>query len=250
MLIIKDLHTYHGQIQVLRGITMRIDEGEIVAIIGANGAGKSTLMGTLAGIYPSSAGTVVFDSHNLTNMPAEKVVSRGINLIPERRQIFDSLNVIDNLLLGAYHRRRKQLKELMREIDEILELFPPLKGKEKLQAGMLSGGLQQMVAIGRGLMSKPRLLILDEPSVGLAPLVVREIMSILGELRKNGTTILLVEQNARAALKLADRCYVLEQGQIALEGNAVELLHDPRIQSAYLGQGQNSQDSRQKVLAG
>ncbi len=247
MLIVKDLHTYHGRIHVLRGISMQVAEGEIVAIIGSNGAGKSTLMGALAGIYQSRKGDVNFDNHQITNFPAEQVVSLGINLIPERRQIFDSLSVIDNLLLGAYHRRRQTpMKELNREIGQILEVFPLLKGKEKLPAGNLSGGLQQMVAIGRGLMSQPRLLLLDEPSVGLAPLVVREIMGILGNLRKQGTTILLVEQNARAALKVADRGYVLEQGQIALEGKAEDLLRDLRVQSAYLGKGHHSRD----VLAG
>ncbi len=237
MLVVKDLHTYHGRIHVLRGISMRVAEGEIVAIIGANGAGKSTLMGTLAGLYQPRAGEITFENNSIANLPAEKVVSFGITLIPERRQIFDSLSVADNLLLGAYHRRKTPLKDLMQEIEQIMEIFPLLRGKEKLPAGTLSGGLQQMLAIGRGLMAQPRLLLLDEPSVGLAPLIVREIMGILSNLRQKGTTILLVEQNARAALKVSDRCYVLDRGQIALEGTSKELLNEQGVQLAYLGKG-------------
>lgn len=249
MLIVNNLHVNRGRVHVLRGVSMQVTEGEIVALIGANGAGKSTLIGSLAGLYQPRAGEVIFDQHHITNKPAEKIVNFGISLIPEQRQIFDSLSVFDNLLLGAYHRRKTPLKDLTQEIERILEMFPPLKGKEKQQAGMLSGGLQQMVAIGRGLMAQPRLLLLDEPSVGLAPLVVREIMSILTYLRKQGTTILLVEQNARAALKIADRCYVLEQGRIALAGKAEELLRDQRVQMAYLGMGNHSQQSIHNNLA-
>jgi len=237
MLEVRDLCTYHGRIQVLRELSFQIDRGELVAIIGANGAGKSTLLGTLAGIYQPKSGRISLDGEEIKKIAPELMVCQGISLVPERRQIFDSLTVTDNLMLGAYHRYRKDKAGLAKELAEVFELFPALKGMERDLAGTLSGGLQQMVAIGRGLMAKPRVLMLDEPSVGLAPLIVKEIMNILHNLKLKGTTILLVEQNARAALKVADRAYVMDRGQMVLTGTADELLKDKRVQHAYLGKG-------------
>ncbi|MGE5396797.1 MAG: ABC transporter ATP-binding protein [Chitinophagales bacterium] len=235
MLHVKQLVTYHGHIMALRGATLEVKPGELVAIIGANGAGKSTLMGTLAGIFPSRRGQIFFEGRELTGMGAEEIVRAGITLVPEQRQLFYNMSVTDNLLLGAYHRYKRDHHLLKKDIDQIFALFPVLYGKEKDLAGNLSGGLQQMVAIGRGLISRPRLLMLDEPSVGLAPMVMNEIMNMLVRLREQGTTILLVEQNARAALNIADRAYVLDRGRVVLSGSAHELLSDPRVQRAYLG---------------
>lgn len=235
MLKVKDLETYHGRIQVLKGVSLDVHKGEIVTLIGANGAGKSTLLGTLAGLYPSAKGQVFLDGEMVNHLPAEKIVSKGISLVPEGREVFDALSVMDNLTLGSYHRYEKAKPQLEKELEQIFTLFPALRGKEKQLAGTLSGGEQQMLAIGRGLMAQPKVLLLDEPSVGLAPLIVKEIFNILMDLKKQGTTILLVEQNAKAALKLADRAYVMERGQIFLSGRASELLEDQRVQSAYLG---------------
>ena len=237
MLEVRNLQTYHGKIKVLHELSCRIDYGEIVAIIGANGAGKSTLLGTLAGIYKARDGEIMVHGQAVERPVAEEMVRRGISLIPERRQVFESMTVSDNLLLGAYHRYRKDKKQLSKDFKEVLALFPALQGKEQHLAGTLSGGLQQMVAIARGLMSNPKLLMLDEPSVGLAPMIVKEIMGILSNLKARGTTIILVEQNARAALKVADRVYVMERGRMVLTGSAEELLQDPRVQHAYLGKG-------------
>jgi len=235
MLEVKNLVTCHGHILALRGVNLRVEEKELVAMIGANGAGKSTLMGTLAGIYRPREGQIIWNGRDITGYNAGQKVRAGITLVPERRQLFDSLSVIDNLLLGAYHRFGRDRSGLRRDIEQILELFPALQGKEYEIAGNLSGGLQQMVAIGRGLMAKPGLLMLDEPSVGLAPLVLDEIMALLQRLKKRGTTILLVEQNARAALRIADRAYVLDRGRCVLDGPSAELSRDPRVQQAYLG---------------
>jgi len=235
MLEVKNLVTCHGHILALRGVNLKVQENELVAMIGANGAGKSTLMGTLAGIYRPQEGQIIWNGQDITAYHAGQKVRAGITLVPERRQLFDSLSVIDNLLLGAYHRFRRNRSEMRRNIEEIMELFPALQGKEYEIAGNLSGGLQQMVAIGRGLMAKPGLLMLDEPSVGLAPLVLEEIMALLQRLKERGTTILLVEQNARAALRIADRAYVLDRGRCVLEGPSEELSRDPRVQQAYLG---------------
>lgn len=234
MLKVAELHTYHGEIHALRGVSLEVDAGELVAIIGANGVGKSTLLGTLAGIYPPARGRIVWDGKEITRLPAEKVVRNGISLVPERRQMFDSLSLMDNLLLGAYHRYRRDRAGIAADADKVLEMFPALAGKEKLAAGSLSGGMQQMLAIGRGLMARPRLLMLDEPSLGLAPLMVKEIMAVLARLREEGTTILLVEQNAHAALKIASRVYILERGQISLEGTPSQLRQDRQVQQAYL----------------
>lgn len=235
MLKVVKLDTWYGRIQVLKNISLDVEKGEIVTIIGANGAGKSTLLNTIAGIVKPKSGQVYLSTTQTSCLPVEKVVRKGISLVPERRQIFDSLPVMDNLMLGAFHRYHKDKKTIIEDIENVLSLFPSLKGRENQLAGTLSGGEQQMLAIGRGLMANPKVLLLDEPSVGLAPLVVKEIFDILVTLKKRGTTILMVEQNAKAALKVADRAYILERGAIKLAGNAREMLLDARVQSAYLG---------------
>lgn len=235
MLKVVNLETYHGRIKALDKVSLNVEKGELVTIIGANGSGKSTLLGTIAGIHRARSGQTYLETTQTSSLPAEKVVKEGISLVPERREVFDSLSVLDNLKLGAYHRYSTAKKELDNEIENILSLFPSLRGREKQMAGTLSGGEQQMLAIGRGLMAKPKVLLLDEPSVGLAPLVVKEIFEILVNLKKRGTTILMVEQNARAALKIADRAYILERGTISITGKARDLLQDSRVQSAYLG---------------
>ncbi|MDO0825020.1 ABC transporter ATP-binding protein [Desulfosporosinus nitroreducens] len=235
MLKIKNLGVYHGYVQAIRELSLEVKEGELLAVLGANGAGKSTLLGTVAGLYKPTAGEVIFKGKPITGQKPEKVVRQGISLVPEKREIFSALSVLDNLMLGAFHRYRKNKPALMNDIQEILELFPALKGRESDQAGSLSGGLQQMLAIGRGLMSRPALLMLDEPSIGLAPLVVREIMSILVKLKKTGVTIILVEQNTKSALKVADSVLVMERGGITHSGNSVDIIADSSIQEAYLG---------------
>ena len=235
MLKVVKLDTYHGRIQVLKQVTLHVEKGEIVTIIGANGAGKSTLLGTIAGIHKPKTGQIYLGARQTSCLPAEKVVRVGISLVPERREIFDSLSVLDNLKLGAYHRYKTDKNQISSDIENILSLFPALRGREHQAGGTLSGGEQQMLAIGRGLMANPKVLLLDEPSIGLAPLVVKEIFDILIRLKKSGTTILMVEQNARAALKIADRAYVLERGIVSKGGKARDMLQDASIQSAYLG---------------
>jgi len=235
MLKVVKIDTYYGRIQVLKNISLNVEKGEIVTIIGANGAGKSTLLSTIAGICKPKSGQIYVGTTQTSCLPTERVVREGISLVPERREVFDSLSVIDNLKLGAFHRYKTDKKNIAQDITKILSIFPALKGREQQMAGTLSGGEQQMLAIGRGLMANPKALLLDEPSVGLAPLVVKEIFDILVNLKKSGTTILMVEQNARAALKIADRAYILERGVISLGGRARDMLQDTRIQSAYLG---------------
>lgn len=237
MLRVNNLETFHGRVQVLRQVCFDVKKGEILAIIGANGAGKSTLLGTLAGIYPPRSGEVTMDGESITGLPAERVVAKGLSLVPERRQIFDGLTVRENLLLGAYSHYRKTRAGVAEDLNRVFEVFPLLKNKQNRLGGTLSGGEQQMLAIGRGLMARPRLMLLDEPSLGLAPMIIQEILRVLNQLRGNGTTILLVEQNARAALKVADRVCVLDRGRVVLEGPSEELLEDPRIKSAYMGKG-------------
>jgi branched-chain amino acid transport system ATP-binding protein len=238
MLEVKDLHTFHGYIHVLKGISFEIKKGEILSIIGANGAGKSTLLGTLSGIYKPREGKVLLEGREITGVPIEKNVQNGMVLVPERRQIFSSLTVYENLLLGAFHRYRKDRKKLNQDVERVLEIFPRLKEMLSRLGGNLSGGEQQMLAIGRGLMANPKILLLDEPSLGLAPLIIQDIMEVLVELReKSNTTIILVEQNAKAAMKISDRTCVLERGNIALSGHSKEMQEDERIQSLYLGKG-------------
>jgi branched-chain amino acid transport system ATP-binding protein len=236
LLEVRNINTYYGNIHALKDVSLEVDQGEIVTVIGANGAGKTTLLNTISGVLHAGSGELILDGQRITKLSPDKVVRLGISQVPERRQVFATLNVIDNLLLGAYLRhRRDPHEEIQKDLDFVFEVFPVLKERQKQTGGTLSGGEQQMLALGRGLMAKPKILLMDEPSLGLAPLLVREIFRVAGELRDHGTTILLVEQNARAALKLADRGYVMETGSVVLEGRSEELLADERVQEAYLG---------------
>jgi branched-chain amino acid transport system ATP-binding protein len=236
LLEVRDINTYYGNIRALKDVSLAVDEGEIVTVIGANGAGKTTLLNTISGVLHASDGQLLMDGQAITKLSPDKIVRLGISQVPERRQVFSTLNVLDNLLLGAYLRHARESKEEIRkDLDFVFEIFPVLKERQRQMGGTLSGGEQQMLALGRGLMARPRILLLDEPSLGLAPLLVREIFRVAGELREHGTTILLVEQNARAALRLADRGYVMETGSVVLEGPSEELLADERVQEAYLG---------------
>ncbi len=236
LLQIDRINTYYGRIQALKEVTLHVNPGEIVALVGANGAGKTTLLHTISGLLRARSGRILFQNQDITKARAAAIVRAGISHVPEHRQVFGTLSVYDNLLLGAYQRyRRDGRKAIQRDIEEVFELFPRLRERKKQMAGTLSGGEQQMLAIGRGLMARPRLLLLDEPSLGLAPLIVKDLFELIASLRDRGQTVLLVEQNARAALKLADRAYILETGRIVLEGDARELLEDPRVRAAYLG---------------
>jgi branched-chain amino acid transport system ATP-binding protein len=238
MLIIKNISTYYGQVHALTNVSLHLNAGEIVTLIGANGAGKTTVLNSLSAITPPKTGEIIFDGTNLTGISPDRVVDLGISQVPEGRQIFKPLSVEDNLELGAYlrFRRREGRGAIRKDIDSIFKMFPRLCERRKQVAGTLSGGEQQMLAIGRALMTKPRLLLLDEPSMGLAPLVVKEIFGVIEKLRsEKGTTILLVEQNAKAALAIADRGYVLETGKVLLEEKAAELLENKEVQRAYLG---------------
>jgi branched-chain amino acid transport system ATP-binding protein len=241
MLEIKGISTYYGQIQALKEVSLLVNDGEIVSLIGANGAGKTTLLNTVSGVVPAPRGLFIFLGHHTTRWSAEAIVGQGISQVPERRQIFGELTVRDNLILGAYLRLRRGDKTAVnQDIDRVYGMFPILKERQTQQAGTLSGGEQQMLAIGRGLMAQPKMLLLDEPSLGLAPLLVKEILKALGDLRDMGTTILLVEQNARAALEISDRAYVLETGSVVLSGAAQELIANEEVQKAYLGKGKNN----------
>ncbi len=236
MLRVRSLRARYGAVEVLHGVSLHVDAGEIVTIVGANGAGKSTLLNAVAGVVRPADGGVLFGTADLTAAEPEAMVKAGCVLVPEGRQIFPDLTVHDNLLLGGYLRwRREGTRAAGAEIRRVCELFPVLAGRREQRAGTLSGGEQQMVALARALMARPRLLMLDEPSIGLAPLVVKEIFSAIARLRTGGTTILLVEQNARAALAIADRGYVMETGRIMLEGSAQELAANHDVRRAYLG---------------
>lgn len=236
MLRIRNLTGYYGRIQALRGVSLSVKTGEIVTLIGANGAGKSTLMKAVSGLLESWHGHLEFEKKSLMSMKPPAIVNLGISLVPEGRWIFPPLSVLDHLSLGAYSRRRKAAKaQVIRDADHVMDLFPILRDRAHQPAGTLSGGEQQMLAIARALMARPKLLLLDEPSMGLAPLLVQKIFDTLVRLREQGLTLLLVEQNARAALKIADRGYVLETGRVVLEGSAAELLDDQEVKRAYLG---------------
>ncbi len=236
MLKIKNLEAGYGKLKVLRRVSMHVAPGEIVTIIGANGAGKTTLLNTIAGLLKAKAGDIAFDGREISRVNAEEVVFLGCSLVPEGRQVFASMTVRENLILGAYVHYRRKRKDFVRAgLEKALGLFPILKEREKQLAGTLSGGEQQMLAIGRALMAQPRLVMMDEPSMGLAPMIVKDIFSIIGKLREEGNTVLLVEQNAKAALGIADRGYVLETGRIILEGTSDDLLSNRDVQRAYLG---------------
>jgi len=233
MLEVKNLHTHYGNIKALRGVSFHVEEGEILAFIGANGAGKSTLMNTLAGTLKPVEGQILFNGEDVTKMTPKERVEKGIVLCPEGRQIFPKFTVEENLLMGAYTDKDKA--RVKRNFARALQLFPVLKERQKQLAGTLSGGEQQMLAVARGLMSNPKLMMFDEPSLGLSPILVEQIFALIEEIHKEGTTILLVEQNAMAALDIADRAYVLETGEITMNGTGKELLHNDVVIKSYLG---------------
>ena len=233
MLKIDNINLYYGGIHALKDLSLDVKKGEIVTLIGANGAGKTSTLRAIAGLNPLKSLTISYKASPINKVPAHKIVSLGLSHVPEGRKIFANLTVLENLELGAYLRKDK---EIQKDMEMVFSKFPRLKEREKQQAGTLSGGEQQMLAIGRALMNRPEMLILDEPSMGLAPLVVKDIFNTIVEINKSGTTILLVEQNANMALSIADRAYVLETGKIVLSGDAKELLEDDSIKSAYLGE--------------
>lgn len=234
LLEVTDLKVYYGVIQAIKGISFEVNQGEVVALIGANGAGKTTTLHTLSGLLPAKEGKIVFDGKDITKTPPHKIVSMGMAQVPEGRRVFQQLSVLENLKLGAYTRSNKA--EVSETLERVYERFPRLKERKNQVAGTLSGGEQQMLAMGRALMSKPRLILMDEPSMGLSPLLVSEIFDIIEEIRNSGTTVLLVEQNAKKALSIADRAYVLETGNITLSGPAEQLINDESVKKAYLGE--------------
>ena len=234
MLEVKDLQVYYGVIQALKGISFEVEQGDVVALIGANGAGKTTTLHTITGLLPSKAGNITFEGTDITHVPGYKLVSMGIAHEPEGRRVFASLTVLQNLKMGAYTRNDK--KEIEDTIEMIYKRFPRLKERKNQLAGTLSGGEQQMLAMGRALMSHPRLIVLDEPSMGLSPLYVNEIFDIIQEINKDGVTVLLVEQNAKKALSISNKAYVLETGNIVLSGDAKELMNNERVKKAYLSE--------------
>lgn len=236
MLAVNNINTYYGGIHALKSASLDVKKGEIVALIGSNGAGKSTLLNCISGVVPIHSGSVIFNDREITNLTPEKIVGQGIVQVPEGRQLFNPLTVLENLELGAYLRFSKgDKKEIGKDLAYVMELFHILKERKTQKAGTLSGGEQQMLSIGRAIMDRPKLMLLDEPSLGLAPLIVMEIFDVIRKLQKGGTTILLVEQNAKAALKVANRGYVIETGRITLEGEANALLDDKDVMRAYLG---------------
>ena len=236
MLSVRNLTVFRGHIQALNSVSFGLNAGDVLVILGANGAGKSTLLGAIAGLYPPKSGEIIYQGNPITGLAPEVIVRKGLSLVPENRQLFPFLSVRDNLLLGAFHRYPRDKKKVKEDLENVLNLFPALKEKLDTPARTLSGGLQQMVAIGRGLTAKPQLLLMDEPSIGLAPLVVREIMQTIRRLKEQGHTIFLVEQNARAALSIADRALILERGKVTLSGVPGELAKSGSLYTAYLGQ--------------
>jgi branched-chain amino acid transport system ATP-binding protein len=235
ILELKDLSVSYGGIQAVRNINLRVNEGELVTLIGANGAGKSTTLRAITGLVHPAAGKVFYKGNDITNTPPFKLVEQGLVMVPEGRGIFGQLTIEENLAMGAFIRNDKAA--IAQEIERVFEIFPRLKERRKQSAGTLSGGEQQMLAMGRAVLSKPKLLLLDEPSMGLAPLMVAKIFETVRMIAKEGTTILLIEQNAKLALKAATRAYVMESGVITIEGNAKEMLDNPKVKEAYLGEG-------------
>ena len=234
LLEVQNLEVYYGVIQALKGISFHVNQGEIVSLIGANGAGKTTTLHAITGLLPAKAGSIRFKGNELTKLPAHKILPLGLGHVPEGRRIFQHLSVNDNLMLGAYTRNDKAAIE--RDLQTVFEQFPRLKERRRQLAGTLSGGEQQMLAMGRALLSGAEMIVMDEPSIGLSPLLVSEVFEIVQSFRASGKTVLLVEQNAKMALAISDRAYVLETGNISIEGNAADLLNDPRVKKAYLGQ--------------
>ncbi len=234
MLTIENLQVWYGAINAIKGISFSVEKGEIIALIGANGAGKTTILHTITGLVPAKEGSVKFGDKELTKVPAHKIVSMGIAHVPEGRRVFSQLSVYENLMLGAYTRKNKS--EITEELEKVYDRFPRLKERRNQSAGTLSGGEQQMLAMGRALMSKPSIILMDEPSMGLSPLYVNEIFDIIREINEKGTTVLLVEQNAKKALSIANRAYVLETGKIVLSGDAKEMMDNEQVKKAYLGE--------------
>lgn len=234
LLSIENIEVYYGVINALKGISFEVNEGEIVALIGANGAGKTTTLHTITGLLRPRSGKIMYDGKDITKIPAHKIVSMGMAHVPEGRRIFSELTVYDNIRLGAYTRKDKD--EIEESIQNVYKKFPRLEERKKQIAGTLSGGEQQMLAMGRALMSKPKIILMDEPSMGLSPLLVNEIFDIIKEINKSGTTVLLVEQNAKKALSIADKAYVLETGNISLSGDAKELMNNDSVKKAYLSE--------------
>ncbi|MDX1636035.1 MAG: ABC transporter ATP-binding protein [Marinobacter sp.] len=232
MLIIDDVHTHYGKIEALHGVSVEVKKGEIVSLIGANGAGKTTLLMTVCGSPQATSGRVVLEGRDITRQPTPDIMRSGIAIVPEGRRVFPGLTVSENLHMGGFFNTKAEIRKSQAHV---YELFPRLKERENQRAGTMSGGEQQMLAIGRALMSKPRMIILDEPSLGLAPLIIKQIFEIIGQLREEGITVFLVEQNAHQALSLADRGYVLETGRIRLQDTGANLLANPDVQKAYLG---------------
>lgn len=233
MLVLENVHVYYGAIHALKGISLKVNEGEIVTLIGSNGAGKSTSLKTISGLLRPKEGSITFNGADLTKVQPQEIVSLGISQVPEGRHVFTNMTVLENLELGAYLRKDKP--EIKKDIEKVYSFFPRLEERKSQLSGTLSGGEQQMLAMGRALMSRPKLLLLDEPSMGLAPILVKQIFSIIKEINKTGTTILLVEQNANMALSIAERAYVLETGKIVLSGDAKELASSDNVRKAYLG---------------
>ena len=234
MLEVRDLQVYYGMIHAIKGISFDVNQGEVIALIGANGAGKTTTLHTITGLLAPKSGSVLFEGKDITKVPAHKIVSMGMAHVPEGRRVFAELSVYENLKMGAYTRKDK--KEIEESLANVYKRFPRLEERKNQMAGTLSGGEQQMLAMGRALMSKPKIILMDEPSMGLSPIFVEEIFNIIKEISAEGTTVLLVEQNAKKALSIADRAYVLETGKIVLEGDAKDLLNDESIKKAYLGE--------------
>lgn len=232
MLKITGIETFYGKIQALKGVSLEVEQGKVVTLLGANGAGKTTTMKTIAGLLKPKTGTVEFLGENITGLRPDQLLRKGIALVPEGRAILSTMTVLENLEMGAYHRNDQDIKK---DIEQVMEQFPILKERSEQLGGTLSGGQQQMLAIARALLSKPKLLLLDEPSMGLAPLIVADIFKMIREIKDTGTTVLLVEQNAKQALKVADYGYVMETGKVIISGEAKDLLEDPRIVEAYLG---------------
>ena len=234
MLEVKDLEVYYGMIQAIKGISFEVNQGEVIALIGANGAGKTTTLHTITGLLSPKKGSVMFEGTDITKVPAHKIVSMGMAHVPEGRRVFAELSVYENLKMGAYTRKDKN--EIEESLANVYKRFPRLEERRNQMAGTLSGGEQQMLAMGRALMSKPKIILMDEPSMGLSPIFVNEIFDIIQAVSESGTTVLLVEQNAKKALSIADRAYVLETGKITMSGNASDLLNDEAVQKAYLGE--------------
>ena len=235
MLEVKDLEVYYGVIKAIKGVSFQVNKGEVIALIGANGAGKTTILHTVTGLLSPKNGSIIFEGKDITKVPAHKIVSMGMAHVPEGRRVFSQLSVYENLKMGAYTRKDKS--EIENALKRVYERFPRLEERKNQMAGTLSGGEQQMLAMGRALMSNPQIILMDEPSMGLSPILVNEIFDIIRAVSESGTTVLLVEQNAKKALSIADRAYVLETGNIVKEGKAKDLLEDDSIKKAYLGEG-------------